>query len=184
MKKFFILSILALTVLTSCDRTVDLAIDNPTKFELEITVDTLRVMVPPKDVVWVEMGPGEHQLTLENDSIIKFNFQESVYMINASQSEYLVSTEYYGTHPYENPMYPGMKNPLSKEVTFLGFPLEGEYEVITDVINKVTWDYGPRESLPEMIEMDSSDSYDTLKKVYDPREFMDMLQSAYDTYEE
>ena len=66
MKKLFVLSILSALLLSSCSHTVDLAIDNPTKFSVEVKIDTLSVMVPPKEVVWVEMGPGEHQITLEN----------------------------------------------------------------------------------------------------------------------
>ena len=179
MKKLFILSILSAVVFSSCSNTVDLAIDNPTKFSVEIVVDTLRVIVPPKEVVWVEMGPGEHQLTLENDSVIKYNFTEPVYMINPSLSEYLVSDEYYGPEMFSENFSSTIPK---KEVTFLGFPMEGNYDVITDVINKVTWDYGPRESLPEMVEVDADESYTSLVKVYDPREFMDMMQSAYGDY--
>jgi len=174
MKKLFIFSILSLVFFSSCSNTVDLAIDNPTKFDVEITVDTLRVIVPSKDVVWVEMGLGEHQLTLENDSIIKYNFTEPVYMINASLSEYLV-TSFQNTYDAAQP---------NNEVTFLGIPMEGNYSVLKDVINKVTWDYGPREDLPEMVEVDSDEMYTSLIKVYDPREFMDLMQSAYDNYSE
>jgi len=181
MKKLFILSVFALTILSSCSSKVDLAIDNPTDNSVEIVVDTLRVLVPPKDVVWVEMGPGEHQLTLENDSIIKYNFTESVYMINPSLSEYLVADEYYGPPAFQNSYASTLP---SKEVTFLGVPMEGNYDVLKNVINKVTWDYGPRETLPEMVEVDADESYTTLVKVYDSYEFIDMMQSAYDSYSE
>lgn len=181
MKKLFLFSILSSVLFSSCSNTVDLAIDNPTEFDVEIVVDTLHVIVPSKEVVWVEMGPGEHQLTLENDSIIKYNFTEPVYMINPSLSEYLVADEYYGPPAFQNSYISTLP---SKEVTFLGFPIEGNYDVITNVINKVTWDYGPRESLPEMVEVDADESYTTLVKVYDPREFMDMMQSSYESYSE
>ncbi len=181
MKKLFILSILFLTVFSSCSSKVDLAIDNPTDVSVEIVVDTLRVLVPPKDVVWVEMGPGEHQLTLENDSIIKYNFTESVYMINPSLSEYLVADEYYGPPAFQNSYASTLPN---KVVTFLGMEIEGNYDVLTNVINKVTWDYGPRETLPEMVEVDADESYTTLVKVYDPAEFMSLMLSSYNDYSE
>lgn len=180
MKQFLILSILSLVLFSSCSNKVDLAIDNPTDREVEITVDTLRVMIPPKEVVWVEMGPGEHQLTLENDSIIKYNFVEPVYMINASLSEYLVMDQYYGPPAFQNSYASTLPN---KEVTFLGIPMEGNYDVLKDVINKVTWDYGPRESLPEMVEVDADESYTTMVKVYDSYEFIAEMQS-YDYSEE
>mgnify|MGYP003626507965 CR=1 FL=1 len=176
MKKLFILSILTTVLLTSCGNSVDLAIDNPTDFSLEVVVDTLRVVVPPKEVVWVEMGKGEHQLTLENDSIVKFNFTESVYMINPSLSEYLLSDEYYGPEAFQDTYAATLTN---KEVTFLGIPMEGNYDVISDVINVVTWDYGPRESLPEMVEVDADESYTSLVKAYDSVEFMELMMSSY-----
>ena len=181
MKKYLVLLALPTLLLSSCSQTVDLAIDNPTKFDIEIMVDTLRVSVPPKEVVWVEMGPGEHKLTLENDSVIKYNFTEPVYMINASLSEYLVTDEYYGPPMYEDSYVSTLPN---KEITYLGIPMEGNFDVVRDVINKVTWDYGPREDLPGMVEVDADESYTTLVKVYDPREFMDLMQNAYDNYSE
>lgn len=175
MKKLFVLSILSALLLSSCSNTVDLAIDNPTKFSVEVKIDTLSVMVPPKEVVWVEMGPGEHQVTLENDSIIKFNFTDRLYMINPSLSEYLMYEEYYGPEMFQNSHASTLS---SQKVTFLGIEFEGNYRVINDVINKVTWDYGPRETLPEMVEVDADESYTTLIKLYDPREFVDMIQAA------
>ncbi|NRD20310.1 hypothetical protein HNV08_09650 [Winogradskyella eckloniae] len=176
MKKLLLLSVLLTLLLTSCSDNVDLAIDNPTDFSVEVVVDTLRVVVPPKEVVWVEMGKGEHQLTLENDSIIKFNFTESVYMINPSLSEYLLTDEYYGPEMYQDSY---AANLTRKEVTFLGIPIEGNYDVISDVINEVTWDYGPREALPEMVEVDSDESYTSLVKAYDAQEFMALMMSSY-----
>lgn len=176
MKKLFILSFLSAVFFTSCSDTVDLAIDNPTEFSVEVVVDTLRVVVPPKEVVWVEMGKGEHQLTLENDSIIKFNFTAEVYMVNPSLSEYLLADEYYGPELYQDSYASTLTN---KEVTFLGIPMEGNYDVVNDVINEVTWDYGPRESLPEMVEVDSDESYTSLVKAYDPQEFMALMMGSY-----
>lgn len=176
MKRFLLLSIFATLLFTSCSDNVDLAIDNPTEFSIEVVVDTLRVVVPPKEVVWVEMGKGEHQLTLENDSIIKYNFTESVYMINPSLSEYLLSDEYYGPEMFQDNYAATLPN---KEVTFLGIPMEGNYDVINDVINKVTWDYGPREALPEMVEVDADESYTSLVKAYDSVEFMELMMSSY-----
>lgn len=175
MKKVFLLACLSIVLFSSCSSNVDLAIDNPTKNSVEITIDTLTVMVPPKQVVWVEMGKGEHQIKLENDSIIKYNFTESLYMVNPSLSEYLMYEEYYGTEMYKQ-FY---RSSISKKtVSFLGIEFEGNYNVIKDVINKVTWDYGPRESLPEMVQVESGESFTTLIKLYDPREFVDLMQSS------
>ncbi len=170
MNKLFICSVL----FSSCSDNVDLVIDNPTTSAIEITVDTLRFIVPPKEMVWLEIGKGEHQLTLENDSIIMFNFTESVYMINPSLSEYLVSDEYYGPEMYSDNFTSKIPK---KEVIFLGISMVGNYEVILDVITTVTWDYGPRETLPEKVEVDEDKLYTGLVKVYDPIEFMDMMQS-------
>ncbi len=182
MKKIFALLVFSTVLFTSCGGSgVDLAIDNPTKFSVEVMVDTLRVVVPPKEVVWVEMGKGEHMITLENDSIINYNFTEPLYMINPSLTEYLAYEEYYGPELYQNSFMGSMPN---KTVTFLGIEFEGNYEVINNVINKVTWDYGPREKLPEMVEVDADEMYTSLVKLYDPREFIDLIQAEAANYEE
>ena len=159
---------------TSCSDNVELAIDNPTELSIEITVDTLRVSVPSKEMVKLEICKGEHQLTLENDSIIKFNFTEPAYMINPSLSEYLVSDAYYGPEEF----FESFTSTITKkEVAFLGILLIGNYDVITDVINKVSWNYGPREPLPETIDVVEDKAYTSLIKVYDSSEFMDVIKS-------
>lgn len=155
-------------ILASCSSNVDLAIDNPSKNPVLIKVDSLEVEIPGKDVVWVEMGKGKHTLTI-GDSIVKFNFQKSLYMINPLMTEYLQYNEYYGMgDPYIAP---------SKDsVNYLGvmnFPAN-EYKVVKDLINPVTWDYGPREVLPEMIEVDATESYSRISKLLDPYEFFEM----------
>ncbi len=160
---------MASILMYSCGNQVDLAIDNPTEFPVEVTVDTLRVEVPAKEVVWVEMGKGEHKITLANDSVVSFNFTERMYMVNPTLTEYLVTEQYYGSAAYQN-TYTGLLP--NKKVTFLGNEFEGRYQVIGDVINKVTWDYGPRESLPEMVEVDEGEAYTVLLKLSDPYELM------------
>ena len=161
--------------LFSCSSNVDLAIDNPTEFPVEVTIDTLRVEVPAKQVVWVEMGKGEHKVTLANDSIISFNFTDDLYMLNPTQTKYLVSEQYYGPPAFQASYNHVLPN---KTIEFLGTEIEGNYKTISDVINKVSWDYGPRESLPEMIQVDSDEMYTVLLKVSDPYEIMEQYMNA------
>jgi len=176
MKKYVLLSILSVVLFTSCDDTVHLTIDNPTEFSIEVVIDTLKYAVPPKDVVRLEIPKGEHQLTLENDSIIKYNFTDEAYMINPSLSEYLLSDEYYGPEMYKDSYTSKLTN---KEVSFIGMTMEGNYKVISDVINEVTWDYGPRESIPKRIKIDEDKSYTSLVKAYDSFEFKELIMSTY-----
>lgn len=173
MKKIVVVIILAFS-LFSCSSNVDLAIDNPTDTPVIIKIDTLTVEIPARQVVWVEMGKGEHQITLENDSVVKFNFQDNLYMINPTLSEYLKFEEFYGDTMAQM-MYKS-SIPLQK-VNFLGTEFEGNFEVVKKLINPVTWDCGPRESLPEMVEVEEGDSYATLTKLCDVREFLQMVQS-------
>lgn len=168
MKKLLVLT-LAIAMLTSCSNSVDLAIDNPTSSSVLIKVDTLTVEVPAKQVVWVEMGKGNHQITLENDSIVKYDFQESAYMINPTFSEYLKREEYYGDPAFQNNYVGSIKN---QKVTFLGVELEGNFEVVKNLINPVRWEYGPREELPEMIEVEEGDNYTLITKLYDTPEVL------------
>ena len=60
----------------------------------------------------------------------------------------------------------------------MGTEIEGNYKTISDVINKVSWDYGPRESLPEMIQVDSDEMYTVLLKVSDPYEIMEQYMNS------
>jgi hypothetical protein len=175
-----ILTILSLvSVLFSCSsNSVDLAIDNPTSTPIIVKVDSLEVEIPAEQVVWVEMGKGQHTITLENDSIVNFNFTSEVYMVNPSLTEYLMAGQYYGDNSSYS-MYE-LTN-AQKMVEFLGVELEGDYALITGLINPVTWDYGPREGLPEMIEMEEGDSYEVLQKLYSPQEFIAEINDARST---
>jgi hypothetical protein len=160
----------AAVLMTACSSTVDLAIDNPTSETITCHIDSLYVEVPPKEVVWVEMGKGDHTITLANDSIINMNFTESVYMVNPSLSQYLMYEEIYGNVPYPSSL--PMKN-----VEFLGMEMDGNYDVIENVVNKVLWDYGPRESLPEMLEIEEGDRPAVLK-LMDVNDFIDQVSQS------
>jgi hypothetical protein len=173
MKKIVLLTAIAFS-LFSCSSNVDLAIDNPTDTPVIVKIDTLTVEIPARQVVWVEMGKGEHQITLENDSVVKFDFQNSLYMINPTLSEYLKFEEFYGD-AMSQAMY-SSSIPL-QNVKFLGTEFEGNFEVVKNLINPVTWDCGPREALPEMVEVEEGDNYTTLMKLCDTREFIQMVQS-------
>ncbi len=170
-----ILSIFAIALFSSCGPSlVDLAIDNPTESAVTLMVDSLEVEVPAKEVVWVEMGKGSHNITLPSDSIVTFNFTEKMYMVNPTQSSYLMYEEIYGT---PSPMME-LGGPISKKkVTYLGMEIEGAYEVVEDVVNRIRWDYGPRESLPEMIEIEQGDRPGVIK-LMDPYEFMNLIMQA------
>lgn len=169
-----ILFFCAAIILVSCSNNVDLAIDNPTDRIVSLYVDSLYVEVPAKEVVWVEMGKGQHSLTLENDSLINYNFTESVYMVNPANASYFMYEELYG-----NPSLIAGISPIpNQKINYLGMELEGNYAVVDEVINKVTWDYGPRESAPEMIEIEEGDR-PSIIKLMDPYEFIaQMMQGA------
>jgi plastocyanin len=178
MKKI-LLSLAALS-LFSCSNNVDLAIDNPSNNPIVVKIDTLTVEVGPRDVAWVEMGQGEHQITLENDSIVKFNFTEEMYMLNPTLTEYLMTEEFYGDEMSQMTYQSSLPK---KTITFLGTEIDGNYDVIKGLINPVKWDVGPREELPEMVEMDADEAYTTLLKIYDSVEFINLIQSSYSAEE-
>ena len=171
-----LIPVLLLSVLlTSCGgNLVDVAIDNPTEEAIVVTIDSLVVEVPGHEVVWVEMGRGEHKVILENDSTVIFNFTGDAYMLNPSLTSYLKYEEVYGAD-----MAASIANILpSKTVNYLGLELEGNFDVVNELITPVTWDYGPREELPEMVEVDSDENYASLVKLMDPMEFINKMTSA------
>jgi len=182
MTKFF--SFFAVIVLlTACGSGVDLAIDNPTNKPVTVKVDTLEVEIPAQEVVWVEMGKGDHQITLENDSVVKFNFTAPVYMVNPTLSQYLETEEYYGSQSAYNTynMFSAAKKKDS--VDYMGFRFPGNYAVVKDLINPITWDYGPRETLPQTVEIDSYEGYAVLKKLMSPQEFFKLMRESYSSEE-
>lgn len=164
-----VLSVLAI----SCSSNVDLAIDNPTKGSVIVKIDTLTVEIPANEVVWVEMGKGKHTITLENDSIVEFDFQANLYMLNPTFSEYFMYEEIYGSE-----MYASASSLPNKAINYLGVEMEGNYDVVSQLINPVTWDCGPREQLPEMVEVEEGDNYASLIKLCDPNEFIAMVGAA------
>lgn len=170
MKKSFII-LTAILSITACSSKVDLAIDNPSKDPIIVSVDTLTIEIPPKEVVWIEMGKGPRKITLPNDSIVNFDFQQSVYMLNPTFSQYLKYGEVYGVNPLA-------EFNLQKKDTaeFYGFQFVGDYKVIKNLVNVVDWDYGPRESLPSMVEVEEGDSFTTVYKLMDVNEFAEELQ--------
>lgn len=180
MKNLIFITLLTLT-LVSCSSNVDLAIDNPSTEAIVVKIDTLLVQVPAKQVVWVEMGKGKHQVTLENDSIVTFDFQQEAYMLNPTLSEYIMMEEYYGSPAFQNA---AVSTIPKKKVTFLGIELEGNYEVVKNLINPVTWEYGPREALPEMIEVEEGDNYTLLRKLYDTLEIINIIGQSESSSEE
>ena len=173
MKKIIFL-IAASFALHSCGSgSVDLAIDNPSEQSVIVKVDTLSVEIPAKEVVWVEMGKGEHQITLEDDSKTKFNFTEDAYMLNPTKNQYLKTEEFYGSQAFQNSFAHQLPK---KSIEYYGMPLDGNFDVVKDLINPISWDYGPREVLPEMIEMEGD--YEVLLKLYDVNEFSDIVNET------
>jgi len=174
MKKI-ILFFCAAIILVSCSSNCDLAIDNPTDRIVSLYVDSLYVEVPAKEVVWVEMGRGKHTITLESDSVINFNFTEPVYMVNPAGAAYFMYEEMYGS---SNPMLMAVGSPIpNQKINYLGMELEGNYAVVDQVINKVSWDYGPREPAPEMIEIEQGDR-PSIIKLMDPYEFINKMMEG------
>ncbi|WGH75518.1 hypothetical protein P8625_15880 [Tenacibaculum tangerinum] len=169
MKKLLIIFGIAFGIV-SCTSKVDLAIDNPSKNPILVSIDTLTVEIPPKEVVWVEMGKGPRKITLPNDSIVNYDFQRSVYMLNPTLSQYLKYGEVYGSNPMAKFNYR-----LNDTVNFYGFEFVGDYKVIKDLVNTVNWDYGPRESLPSMVQVEEGSSFTTVYKLMDINEFIEEI---------
>lgn len=167
MNKIIVL-VIALFFLYSCGSKVEMAIDNPSDFPILVKIDSLEVEVPAQEAIWVEMGVGEHTVTLENDSTVTFNFTNNYYMLNPTKSEYLEYKVYYG-----NGYIPESLN--KSTVVYYGLELEGDYKVHKDLILPISWDYGPREILPESVELDEYESYTSLSKILDRGEFLKMM---------
>lgn len=154
---------------------IDLAVDNPTDSPITVTIDQLSIEVPPREVVWVEMGKGEHTVTLEDGSTHPFDYTSGAYFLNPTQSEYLVTEEFFGGGADQ--MSYALSNP-DRTVVYMGMEIEGRYEVVKDLVSKVTWDVGAREQMPESVQADEDENYVVMKKLIGPSEFMDQIRQA------
>ena len=177
MKKY-IFGAIALFIIYSIMKpnTIDLAIDNPLDRPITVSVDELHVEVPAKEVVWVEMGEGEHTVTLENGSTHPYTYDKGAYFFNPTESEYLVTESFFGDES-ANLSY-SLTNPGNK-VEYMGMELEGNYDVVKDIISKVTWGVGARESMPNSVEADADENYVVVKKLMDPNEFTQQMIEAF-----
>lgn len=171
-----VMFVLLVVGLYSCTSNVDLAIDNPTDQPITVSVDSLTVQVPGNEVVWVEMGKGEHSVTLEDGTVEKFDYTKKAYLLNPTRAEYLIEPVFFGD---ETSLISYMASNNAKDsITYMGIPFDGTYSKFSDLITPVTWDVGARENMPETIEADAGESYVVLKKLYDPKEFMGKLMEA------
>ena len=92
--------------------------------------------------------------------------------MNPSHSEYIMYEEIYGTMgAFATSSIP------EQTVNFLGMEFDGPYKVIGELVNPIEWDYGPRETTPEVIEVDASESYASLLKLADEEEFLMMMMA-------
>lgn len=174
MKNLLLLSVIPAGMLFSCGPSMtDLAIDNPGNDPIIVTIDELTVEVPGRQVAWVEMGKGEHQVKLENDSVFKYNFSGKLYFLNPTRTSYLKSEATYGS-----PAYKTMSVVPNKKVVYLGMEIEGNFDVLSDLVMPITWDYGPREKLPESVELDQDEPYATFIKISDPMEIMEEIYAS------
>ena len=173
MKNHLLLLLLSAGMFYSCGPSmVDLAIDNPHHEPILVTIDDLVVEVPARQVAWVEMGKGVHKIKLQNDSVFEFKFWHKSYFLNPTRTSYLKSEATYG-----NPMFASSKLP-NKKVTYLGVEIEGNFDVLSDLITPISWDCGPREALPESIELDEDEPYATLVKISDPLEILEQISAS------
>lgn len=152
---------------------VTVAIDNPTSDYIEVAIDSLEVEIAPKEVAWVEMGHGSHVITVLNEEPVTYDFTQDMYMLNPTHSEYIMYEEIYGT---DFGFTPSSTIP-EQQVSFYGFEFEGPYKVISELVNPIEWDYGPRETTPEVIEVDADENYASLMKLADGEEFFTMMMS-------
>lgn len=163
---------LILLFLASCsNRTVNLGIDNPTSVMISMYVDSLYVEVPPTEIVWVEMGKGRHTIRLV-DTNFAFDFSQDEYLVNPTRSEYLLSGENLGSPG------PDVPKPPSRKVNYTGCPLDGNYEVLGNIIIPVKWEYGPRQDISA--EQYTDDDPRIVYKLYDINDFENKLLSQYE----
>lgn len=165
---------------------IDLAVDNPSDNPITVTIDELAVEVPPSEVVWVEMGKGNHTVTLEDGSAHDFDYQSGAYFLNPTKSSYLITEHFFGTtaaqKSYE--LTQTLMSAKKDSIEYMGITLPSTYGKVDDLITKVTWDVGARETVPESVQVEESADHVILKKLMDPNEFWQAVFSSMGSSEE
>ncbi len=175
--KFLFFSILFPLLVLSCSNNVEIAIDNPTDTPIIVKIDTMTIEVPGEDVVRIELDKGPHTISFNDEDAVAFDFTQGAYMLNPTMSEYLVVKEFYGKESdYE--LFESVSGQSQSKIDFMGMELEGDYSVVKDLVNLVTWEVGPREPLPETVKVDSGQKYATVTKLMSSTEFLQHMIEA------
>ena len=171
MKLRFVFFVAVFSLISCVSHTVDLAIDNPTDSEILVTVDSLHVAVPSSATIRVEMGKGMHKIRLLSGEETWFDFQDDFYFINPTLTSYIQVPQQYGSEY-------NLLLPMHRTVRYMDFELQGDYKVVDKLINRVTWDYWPRERLPQIVEVAEDEQSTTVYKLMQPSEFGAMVNTS------
>lgn len=177
MKKTTLLLCFCLTLCWSCSNSIELAIDNPLNKERSIILDDQVIVLPPQETTTIEVARGDHSIKLENDSIISYQFDKDKYLINPTLTDYVIEKIYFSQSG--SPTLEAIFNETNrKTIVFLGYEIQGNYEVFNDLIMAEDWDFEQRESVPDVISVEDKkfSSSQTIRKLYAADEFLQHMK--------
>jgi len=179
MKNTTLALLAAILLCWSCSDNIQLDIDNPSNNESSIVVDDQVFALPAKTTISMEVARGEHSIGLENDSTFQYAFDKDRYLINPTVTDYLIEKIYFSVSG--NPTLEATFNRINrKTVIFAGYEIEGNYEVINDLIMEKNWHYKQRQPVPETITIENKkfSSAKTIRKLYSEDEFLQLLEDS------
>ena len=173
MKKAALLLLLIAILFTGCSDNIQLDFDNPHSKERSVTLDGEVITLPPQSTVSLEVPRGEHSIKLANDSVISYSFDEDMYLINPTMTDYVIEKIYFSVSG--NPVLQATFNKANRRtITFLGYEVQGNYEVFNDLIMARDWNYKQRQAVPEVISVQKKkfSSSRNIRKLYAADEFL------------
>ena len=179
-KRLFLFCFLAVLYI-SCADNIRLDIDNPSNEQEIVFIDDDEILLKPNSTTTINVERGYHSIKSSMDSVIDYKFYENHYLINPLLKEYLIEKVHYSklseSARAESDSIFNDQN--SHEVIYLGYIIEGNFEVYNAMVIPRNWTYGPRVELPsEIMVKDNIYAYSkTIWKMYAPDEFINYMNS-------
>ena len=141
-------------------------LDNPTKNEIEVSVDNKKYLIKPETFEKIELKKGKHAIKIQHStfSLDTFLFVNDVNgVINPSLSDYYIYKKYYGYRKNKDSIIDALSKVKIDETYYRGAIVHCHDLTIEG------FDYGLDESFPKIIQ---KDTLNDRKKIYRKKDFV------------
>lgn len=175
--KNILYAVFFIATFASCSSSVDVGVYNTSDMPMSVKIDTLLVEVLPQELVWLEMGEGEHSLEMPDGKKQTIMFTANENLLNIAGGRFLLSRESYSA---ESDI--ATQSAVKETLLYGGQELEapkGDYKILDGLIIPVTWQYWPSQKTPEFLEIEDGDpTY--VYKLRDSTEFVSEMNQYFE----